>query len=73
MKLFALEADIEEKPSEMLIDKLTKQRTVEKEGISVTADLIKERSALKKELNEEFAKSGDDEEKSSNQTPDKGG
>jgi len=25
MKLFALEADIEEKPSEMLIDKLTKE------------------------------------------------
>lgn len=55
-KLFALEAIEEEKPGELLIDKLTSMNKVKKEGLSVTADIIKERNKLKSELDKEFQK-----------------
>lgn len=63
-KLFALEALEEEKPGELLIDKLTSLKKTDKEGLSVTADLIKERNKLKQEIDAEFKKTDDQAEKS---------
>lgn len=59
-KLFSLEAIEEEKPGELLIDKLTNMNKTKKEGLSVTADLIKERNQLKSELDKEFQKKQDE-------------
>lgn len=55
-KLFALEQTAEEKPEELLIDKLTNLNKTEKPGISVTADLIKQRNELKTEIDKEIKK-----------------
>lgn len=55
-KLFAMEQIQDEKPDDLLIDKLTSLKKTEKEGISVTADLIKQRNELKAEIVKEIKK-----------------
>lgn len=63
-KLFSLEAIEEEKPDELLIDKLTRLKSTDGEGVSVTVDLIKQRNQLKQEIDNEFKK--DDEQDKGN-------
>ena len=57
-KLFSLESDSSDKP-ELLIDKVIRQADKNKEGMQVTADLLKQRQAVRQEIDQELKKSED--------------
>lgn len=59
-KLFALEED-NSQDNELLIDKILAYNDTSKKGMSVTADIISQRSELKQEIEKELAKSPEDE------------
>ncbi|WP_396190430.1 hypothetical protein [Flavobacterium sp.] len=59
-KLFAAEDNTEENPGELLIDKLTALKTNQKEGLPLTAELIKQRNQLRQDIDKEIGKSSDD-------------
>ena len=67
-KLFSLESS--DDSQDLLIDKVIKKAEKDKEGLSVTADLIKQRQRLKVQIDEELKKSEPGEGESGGDEPD---
>lgn len=70
-KLFSLESDSSDKP-ELLIDKVIRQADKNKEGMQVTADLIKQRQAVRQEIDQELKKGEDNPPKEEDDPEDSG-
>lgn len=74
-KLFSLESS--DDSQDLLIDKVIKKAEKDKEGLSVTADLIKQRQKLKVQIDEELRKNepqeGTEESDNPEQTPEEDG
>lgn len=66
-KLFSMESedvDLEDRSNDLLIDKVLKRAEQPKSAMSLTADLLKQRQNLKKEITDELSKDEEDEEDS---------
>ena len=67
-KLFALEEDnkVDTKANDLLIDKVLALKEKEKDPVSLTADIIQQRSELKKDIKEKLDEASQDEEDGDN-------
>lgn len=70
-KLYALEEQSEETPkNDLLIDKVLQKAQQPKSPLSLTADLIKQRQELKKDIGDKLEKDPEDQEDQNNNNPD---